>query len=167
MPSGAVNITPERSVESAVTALKLNVVKIPLPAGTAPPVSEIPRTIEGPVDTVNPAASAAPPDAPSNVRPLTSNWKPATSLPKSYKISKLPEASNAPSDKLARHDEPSPSHTPQSSTTAVEPHVSSHPDGAASPQPHPKSSAEPLHSPAQSTAAEPLQSPAQSATASP
>ena len=96
------------SVESPVTALKLNVVKTPLPAGTVPPVNETPRTVVDPTLTVNPASPAAPPDAPSIAKPLTSNWKPATSLPKSYKISKLPEASNAPSDKLARHDEPSP-----------------------------------------------------------
>ena len=48
------------SVESPVTALKLNVVKTPLPAETIAPVNEIPRTVVDPTLTVNPASPAAP-----------------------------------------------------------------------------------------------------------
>ena len=47
-------------------------------------------------------------------------------------------------------DEPSPPHTPHASFSAVEPQALSQPDGPATPQPQPRSKAEPLHSPAQS-----------------
>ena len=144
------------SVTSPVTALKLNTVRTPLPAGITSPANEIPSTVVAPTLIASPASPAAPPLPPVKASPLTSNWKPATSLPKLYKISKLPEESNAPSSKLARHDDPSPPHTPQSSTVAVEPHVSSQPDGAGSPQPQPKSSAlPPLQTPQSSRAPSP------------
>ena len=67
----------------AVTSLKLSTVNTLLPAATVAPLNEKPITVEPPVDTVNPASPAAPPEPPVNVRPVTSNWKPATSPPKS------------------------------------------------------------------------------------
>ena len=145
------------SVTSPVTELKSNTVRTPLPAGTTPPVNEIPSTVVAPTLIVNPASPAAPPLPPVNASPLTSNWKPATSSPKSYKTCKVPEAaSNAPSSKLARQDVPSPPHTPHASSSKVEPHVLSQPDGAGSPQPQPKSSAlPPLHTPQSSRAPSP------------
>ena len=70
---------------------------------------------------------------------------------------------------------PSPPHTPHSSTTAVDPHALSHPDGPASPQPQPKSTLpsqshapsampSPPHTPHSSTKEEPPHTPAQSST---
>ena len=49
-------------------------VKIPLlPAGITLPVNEKPKTVSPPVDTVNPASAARPPDAPLQFAPTTSN----------------------------------------------------------------------------------------------
>ena len=55
------------------------VTKVPSPASITPPVSEKPRTVFAPLDTVNPAASAAPPPADTISAPWTLNWKPAIS----------------------------------------------------------------------------------------
>ena len=68
---------------------------------------------------------------------------------------------------------PSPPHTPHSSNSKVEPHVSSHPDGPVSPQPQPRSTLSsqshapsgipsPPHTPHSSTTALPPHSSAQS-----
>ena len=118
MPEASVTapkLPNDNSVTSAVTPLNDNTVNTPLPAGIEAPVNENPSTVLPPVDTVKPAASAAPSDAPVKAKPVTSTWKPATSPPKSYKISKLPAESNAPRLNEAKQLDPSPSHTPQSS----------------------------------------------------
>ena len=70
------------------------------------------------VCTVKPASPAAPPEPPVRAKPVTSNWKPATGPPKSYRTSREPEESKLPKLKLARQLVPSPSQTPHSSTTA-------------------------------------------------
>ena len=62
---------------------------------------------------------------------------------------------------------PSPPHTPHSSSTNVDPHVLSQPDGAASKHPQPKSSAlPPSHTPQSSNVNVPPHVPAQSCTQS-
>ena len=61
------------------------VVKTPLPAGTTEPEKENPKTVPPPVDTVNPAASASPPEALTT--PSRPNWKPAISVSLLYSIS--------------------------------------------------------------------------------
>ena len=53
--------------------------------------------------TVKPAASAAPPDAPTSVGPLIANWKPATATSLLYETS----------INVSVQDHPSPSHTSQ------------------------------------------------------
>ena len=142
------------SVTSPVTELKSNTVRTPLPAGTTPPVNEIPSTVVAPTLIVKPASSAAPPLPPVNASPLTSNWKPATSSPKLYKTCKVPEAaSNAPSSKLARQDVPSPPHTPHASSTELPfgtPAQSAHEELSPLQTPQSSKSAYPNHSPAQS-----------------
>ena len=50
-----------------------SVVNTPLPAETVAPLNENPNTTSLDVLTVNPASSAAPPDAPRIVTPLTLN----------------------------------------------------------------------------------------------
>ena len=59
-------------------------------------MKEKPSAVEPEADTVKPASPAAPPEPPVKLRPDTSNWKPATSEPCSYKISKLPFESKDP-----------------------------------------------------------------------
>ena len=54
-----------------------SVVNTPSPAGIVDPSKEKPRTTEALVETVNPASSAAPPEADRTVGPDTLNWKPA------------------------------------------------------------------------------------------
>ena len=51
----------------------VTVVNTPEPAGTDAPVNEKPKTVEPPVETVNKAASAAPPSAPISSAPSTLN----------------------------------------------------------------------------------------------
>ena len=52
-----------------------------LPAAMVAPENENPRTVPSPpVDTVNPASAAAPPDADKPSNPETSNWNPATGI---------------------------------------------------------------------------------------
>ena len=68
----------------------------------------------------------------------------------------MPAESKAPSSKLARQDVPSPPHSPQISSSNVEPHSLSQPDGPASKHPQPKLSAlPPSHTPQVSTTASP------------
>ena len=124
-PPGPVKAPEPRdsSVVPSTTSLKDRTVKTPEPAGIVAPVNEKPITVSDPVETVNPASSAAPPKAPVSAKPETLNWKPATELPKSYKISKLPEESNAPNETLETKQALSPSQTPQSSTTASPKHT--------------------------------------------
>ena len=89
------------------------------------------------VDTINPASSELPPEAPVMVNPLTSNWKPATGVSFDIYTSRLPSdtmpklrlvpppGSSGQSD-AAQTIEPSqhstvapgPSHTPHSSSSA-------------------------------------------------
>ena len=107
---------------SAVTLSKDITVRTPLPAGISVFVSEKPTTVDPPTDTVMPAASAAPPEPPVKLKPVKSNWKPATPAPNSYNTSTLPEESNAPNVKEATHVEPSPSQIPHSSSKALPPH---------------------------------------------
>ena len=54
-----------------------SVVNTPSPAGIVAPLKEKPRTTDALVETVNPASSAAPPEADRTVGPDTLNWKPA------------------------------------------------------------------------------------------
>ena len=56
--------------------LTSSVTRTPSPAGIDDPVSENPRTVDPPVEMVNPASCAAPPPAPLSVAPSTVNWKP-------------------------------------------------------------------------------------------
>jgi hypothetical protein len=46
---------------------------VPLPAGIELPENENPSTVLFPVDVENPAAAAAPPEAPITVTPFTAN----------------------------------------------------------------------------------------------
>ena len=55
---------------------KLSTVSTPLPASIDAPVKLKPTTVVGLEDTVNPAASAAPPDVPVIETPDTLNWNP-------------------------------------------------------------------------------------------
>ena len=72
-----------------------------------------------------PAASAAPPEPPVKLKPVKSNWKPATPPPKSYNTSTLPEESNAPNVNVAPEQlESSPPQTPQISSVAEPPQSS-------------------------------------------
>ena len=100
-PDIAPKVPIESSVLSDVTPENERTVRTPLPASTVEPVNEKPSTVAPPVDTSKPASPAAPPEPPVNVKPETSNWKPATSLPKSYRTSNVPPGpSKAPNVKL-------------------------------------------------------------------
>ena len=74
----------------------LSTVKTPEPTGIVEPSKAKPSTIpvSEPTDTVNPAASAAPPPADTRVNPSTVNWKPPISTFVSYIIS-IEEASSS------------------------------------------------------------------------
>jgi len=67
---------PDNPVATPSRASSTNV---PHPAGTELPVNEKPRTVEPPVDTVNPASAASPPLALLTVVPSILNWKPPVS----------------------------------------------------------------------------------------
>ena len=110
---------------SEVIALKLRTVKTPDPADISVLSNENPSIIWPPKDTCIPASPAAPPDPPVNVKPDTSNWKPATGEPKSYKTSTVPaEASKVPNDTPAvKQDVPSPLQTSQLSKAAEPSHT--------------------------------------------
>ena len=80
---------PFASESDTMTALKQGdpspsysrVISVPEPAAIVEPVKLNPTTLLLPVDTVNPAASAAPPLTPVTVTsPSTWNWKPAISV---------------------------------------------------------------------------------------
>ena len=63
-------------------------VKTPLlPAGINPPENEKPSIVVPPVDTLNPASSAKPPEAAPRSVPVISIWKPPTSTGVSIVIS--------------------------------------------------------------------------------
>ena len=63
-------------------------VKTPLlPAGINPPENEKPSIVVPPVDTVNPASAAKPPEAAPRSVPVISIWKPPTSIGVSIVIS--------------------------------------------------------------------------------
>ena len=103
----------------------LIVVRTPEPAGIASPSIEKPRTVETPADIWKLAASAAPPPAePSNVPETRLNWKPAISTSELYNTST---------------NEQLPPQMPHSSSTAVDPHSLSQPEGPSAPQPQPRS----------------------------
>ena len=141
---------------------------VPEPAGIDAPSNEKASTTPELelVEIWKPASAAAPPLALTRVAPVTANWKPYKSLSKSYKTSTVSVA----------QDEPSPPHSPQSSTIAeplqsplqstipLEQHV---PSGIGTPPSliqHSSFVAVPPHSPAQSSTASPSQTPAQSNT---
>ena len=145
----------DNSEEPAVTSVNERTVNTPLPAGISELVNEKPTTVVPPVDTVNPASPAAPPEAPDNDKPVTSNWKPATGPPKSYVTSKLPEASNAPKPKLASWHASSPLHTPHSSSTAEPPQSPAQSSTLPSQSHAPSAIPSPPHSPHSSTTASP------------
>ena len=57
----------------SASPLRSNIVNVPHPDGITAPVNEKPRTVLEEFETVNPAASASPPDAPLSVAPSTVN----------------------------------------------------------------------------------------------
>ena len=74
----------------------------PVPAGITSPLKLKPNTVVADVLTVNPASSAAPPEAPVTSTPSTLNWKPPissgleknTGTPHSSGLSELPPHQN-------------------------------------------------------------------------
>ena len=113
--------------------MKTRSVNVPQPAGILLPVKEKPRTVVPAAWTTNPAPCASPPDAPDTATPSTSNWKPPIALfeelyktepSKRYKVftgRSQPSVMSTAPPSSPEHDEPSPSHSPQASTTAVPP----------------------------------------------
>ena len=77
LPNASVVTAPKlpgaKSVVSAVTSVKDKNVKVPAPAAISSFVNEKPKTVVPPTSTVNPASSAAPPEAPVKAKPVTSN----------------------------------------------------------------------------------------------
>ena len=151
----APKLPKDNSVVPDVIESKDKTVKTPLPDDISLLSKENPTTVPLAADTVYPASPAAPPEPPVRAKPETSNWKPATELPKSYKISKLPEESKAPKLKVATKHVLEPPHSPQSSNSAEPPQSPAQSNVLPSQSHAPSAIPSPLHTPHSSSAPSP------------
>ncbi len=114
-----------------------------------------------PPHTPHSSNSAVPPDSPLQ----SASQSLLESLSHTPQLSTTASPLGTPAQ--SKQVESSPPHSPHSSNSNVEPHVSSQPDGPGSKHPQPKSSASPpLQTPQLSSTASPPQTPAQSCTQS-
>ena len=97
-PARSERITSVKQNEPALPSTS-TFTKTPDPAGIGVPVKLNPNTVDSLNEIINPAASAAPPEALVTVTPVTSNWNPPISSGLLYITSTDPPGGSEHSDK--------------------------------------------------------------------